>query len=565
VTGTGVILSGSYTGSIAVGTGLYVGSGVLTVSAITSGVVQIGQLITGTGIAAGTYVTGNISSTAWTVNNSQTTTSTTITGNGFVSITSPATATSSSPITFSLISGYPAIQLVCVDDNNQPSTIGNAANGDHQPRFISMKGLTVQTATGTNTCLQFDAVRDSTFEDLKLTGGNAGTSASFNNNSTGIALNALSSLRTCENNVFKNIVIDGFTLGVYSYQDILNNTFDNCQIKNSYQGFTLGYVYYSQFIETNYYISNTNLTGQTFGPRQTQINNCKFYNVYKRAVFLGLGYSNSVRSPKLLNVGNNNAGAFSPTVPQIYFYSAGNTIENVFSDRTFSLSSSSALPNPYIPESTGWLEVKSFGILNKVTLGYSAATTTVGSLVLGQLYTIAALGSTTNTQWNTIAGTSSQTYLAGSQFVCANIGTGLGNGTVYTPQFAFRLPVSTDEAGAPNGSSVYTIDYSYVSTSKAFVRRGTLTISADVHNIGGTSYIYPIQLSDEYDFGGSDTAFANSLQLDFSAVYLDAGGVVYNSADTAAPSSIQIQYTNSLSGDTGVLVYSYSVIFTKPY
>jgi hypothetical protein len=278
-----------------------------------------------------------------------------------------------------------------------------------------------------------------------------------------------------------------------------------------------------------------------------------------------LGYSNSVRSPKLLNVGNNNAGAFSPTVPQIYFYSAGNTIENVFSDRTFSLSSSSALPNPYIPESTGWLEVKSFGILSKVTLGYSAATTTVGSLVLGQLYTIAALGSTTNTQWNTIAGTSSQTYLAGSQFVCANIGTGLGNGTVYTPQFAFRLPVSTDEAGAPNGSSVYTIDYSYVSTSKAFVRRGTLTISADVHNIGGTSYIYPIQLSDEYDFGGSDTAFANSLQLDFSAVYLDAGGVVYNSADTAAPSSIQIQYTNSLSGDTGVLVYSYSVIFTKPY
>jgi hypothetical protein len=53
----------------------------------------------------------------------------------------------------------------------------------------------------------------------------------------------------------------------------------------------------------------------------------------------------------------------------------------------------------------------------------------VGSLTLNGNYTIVTLGTTTNTQWNTIAGTVSVTYSVGSHFTCANIGTGLGNGT----------------------------------------------------------------------------------------------------------------------------------------
>jgi len=53
----------------------------------------------------------------------------------------------------------------------------------------------------------------------------------------------------------------------------------------------------------------------------------------------------------------------------------------------------------------------------------------VGSLTLNGNYTIVTLGTTTNTQWNTIAGTVSVSYVVGSHFTCANIGTGLGNGT----------------------------------------------------------------------------------------------------------------------------------------
>lgn len=54
---------------------------------------------------------------------------------------------------------------------------------------------------------------------------------------------------------------------------------------------------------------------------------------------------------------------------------------------------------------------------------------TAGSFVVGTKYVIETLGTTTNAQWNTIAGTSGITYSVSSTFVCANAGVGLGNGT----------------------------------------------------------------------------------------------------------------------------------------
>ena len=65
---------------------------------------------------------------------------------------------------------------------------------------------------------------------------------------------------------------------------------------------------------------------------------------------------------------------------------------------------------------------------DSVYISSSGATETAGAFTIGANYTISNLGSTTNTQWNTIAGTSAVTYIVGSSFTCANVGTGLGNG-----------------------------------------------------------------------------------------------------------------------------------------
>jgi len=63
-----------------------------------------------------------------------------------------------------------------------------------------------------------------------------------------------------------------------------------------------------------------------------------------------------------------------------------------------------------------------------VTIGASTAYT-AGSFIVGYTYTIASLGTTTNTQWNTIAGTSGVTYSVGSTFTAATTGSSSGTGT----------------------------------------------------------------------------------------------------------------------------------------
>ena len=79
-------------------------------------------------------------------------------------------------------------------------------------------------------------------------------------------------------------------------------------------------------------------------------------------------------------------------------------------------------------------------------------TASAGSFVLTKFYTITDLGSTTNAQWNTIAGTSGVTYSVGSTFTCANIGTGFGTGqaaTVYNAFTRFNQTITNENHITP--------------------------------------------------------------------------------------------------------------------
>ena len=119
------------------------------------------------------------------------------------------------------------------------------------------------------------------------------------------------------------------------------------------------------------------------------------------------------------------------------------------------------------------------------------------------------------------------------------------------------MPVNTNSSGVPQGSSIYTVDYIYTSGNNNFTRKGTLSIAL---NLGTSpSYNTNIQLSDEYNFAGVDTA-QRSLQLTFTAVLFDQTGAVYTGALGQTPSSLAILYRNTLSGDFGSLAYSYSII-----
>lgn len=64
----------------------------------------------------------------------------------------------------------------------------------------------------------------------------------------------------------------------------------------------------------------------------------------------------------------------------------------------------------------------------------SFADVTLGNIVVGNYYEISDLGTTTQLQWNTLAGTTAVVYAAGDQFLCqAVISVGYGSGVVIDP------------------------------------------------------------------------------------------------------------------------------------
>lgn len=232
-----------------------------------------------------------------------------------------------------------------------PSNI-NTTTGLNQPRSILLKGLTIATTSATNSGLQLDAVKDSTFEDLKITGNWGGV---YNSSNNGMILQAFSDIVTCENNIFKDVYISGFSRAVFSKQDILNNYFENCYITDAQQGVVLGLGY-------------SGSTGEVYGPRETYITKCKFNNIKQQAVYIAWGTNNTVTDCVFKNVGDNGGGYSMAQYPQVYFDVAGNTVLNNRSDRNRDLSRSN-LTVPYVPEVAGQSVTYSLYGTSQFTIG----------------------------------------------------------------------------------------------------------------------------------------------------------------------------------------------------
>jgi len=295
---------------------------------------MVGATIIGTGIPDGTTVVSVVAGTSL-----------------YLSAYTTSGVTAGS---FTITLSGPAFQTI-----NDYSTSGSvsplsATDSGTQTRGVAIKNLSITSSTGINSCLQLDAVRDSSFENLHLFGTWAST---VNTNCSGIVLNALSSIITCENNTFKNIKFESFTYGIFSKYDILNNIFDNCLVVDAYQGFSLG---------TG---TNINLTGQHYGPRETTISNTKFINVRRHAVYVEIGTGNTTSNCRYYNVGCNGGGnPLYAAFPQVYFGSYGNASTNDKSDRVNDLSTVN-LTTVYQPEISGHAVYKLHGCKD-ISLGY---------------------------------------------------------------------------------------------------------------------------------------------------------------------------------------------------
>ena len=231
-------------------------------------------------------------------------------------------------------------------------------------------------------------------------------------------------------------------------------------------------------------------TGEMFGAREITIADSIFEGIKKHAVYIELGTHNSLRGNTYRNVGCNGSGNTVAVVPQIFFRDFGNTSIGDRSDRPEDLSNEHPL-SVYVPE------------------------------------------------------------VGGNGVYTPHLYLHVGLGYQLDPVQAFRLPVSMNGEGAPEGSITYTINYFYKSTTNSFTRRGIMTISADIDN-------GKIQLSDEFDFAGTDPGGNLQLLLDFRAVFHDSSDVLYTGAPGQQISNIIVKYTNNYSADGGYFNYSYT-------
>jgi len=480
---TGVVLSSTFTGSI---------NG--TVLTITHGTAHAGQLITGQGIEPNTYIINSTDSTHWVVNVSQTVTSTSITGTGKISMSSPALTTTNTALNLKLALAGSAFKAY-------DEVAGFITN-------VQMKGLTIESVNGNNTCLELNSIIESKFEDLSLNGNSdvaPSYPAAFNVLNSGIILKSSSVMYPCANNEFYDIKFNSLSFAVYGPKYVTNNSFKDLSVNYAYNGVTLGYNYTAQY--------NATVHSAGVATSHNLILNSKFNNVWYQAMSIGSGSGNVIDECILTSVGNSGTpGIYTGDrlYPQVYINTFGNKVANVFSDRTNLLANLYQPPGggpgvltvPYVPEVSGQITYSAFSSLQVSGLTYQTDVALIGS------------------------------------------------------PFVFRLPVSTDITGSPMGMASYVINYTYVSSAYSFVRRGTLTISSSIVDDGG--YIANIQTGDEYEFAGDQS---HQLKLEFTARYLNDSNGFYTG--TGIPNGIAILYSNTLADDLGTLDYTYTVSFSN--
>ena len=288
-----------------------------TVTSTGATAIMVGAQISGTNIPAGATVVSVIA------------------GTSFV-ISAGASGTGTN-LSLTIVLNKPAVQFVndTSTSSNYVTADANDTLGVYAPRRINISEITIKSISGQNTCIQLDSVRDSVFENINLDGASV-----VNTTAVGIQLNAVSSLVTCERNLFKNISFNNFYYGVFSKRDILNNSFVDCNFSINSQAVVLGEG------------ADGVTAGQVFGPRETQIINSKFFDVKQQGVLVIKGSGNAVQNCRFTNVGSNGGGIATVAYPVIYFGTIGNTADKIYTDRADNLLTGN-ITVPYIPEVSG--------------------------------------------------------------------------------------------------------------------------------------------------------------------------------------------------------------------
>ena len=212
-------------------------------------------------------------------------------------------------------SNPPAHIFRTVNEDSVPGTYADPSTTDstNMARYVNIKNMTMNH-TSYGGALHLENCKDSEFENLKLTGpwdNSQGITDVGNPDSNWVGIfisNGGVATATSDNNIFKNIFIEGFTCGIWSDYDINYNKFYNGRIETCGLGIVLG----GDPIDSL-------PVGKQNGPKHTLIKDFVFDAINKQGLYVRTGTYNRSESNTYLNVGRDNSSSVVVT-PVIEFY-----------------------------------------------------------------------------------------------------------------------------------------------------------------------------------------------------------------------------------------------------
>jgi hypothetical protein len=199
-----------------------------------------------------------------------------------------------------------------VNNTSSRSSRNTSSNStSNQCRNVNISGISVDTSYLDNIkVFEMTSLIDSHVTNVDCVSKNRVSNtivapSSITSNSVVLNMIADSAVLTCQRNTFTNVRARGFSYGVYSNTDIINNHFNDCVFEDVYNGVVFA-------------------SGSSNGPRKNIISDSIFNRVRREGFIVTKGYGNRSKSNTYINVGSNLSGSSNASYSIIQFSTPGN-------------------------------------------------------------------------------------------------------------------------------------------------------------------------------------------------------------------------------------------------
>lgn len=427
-----------------------------------------------------------------------------------------------------------------VNDTSTPGSysILSTSTYSNQPKHIHMSGFSLTITSSNVTGFKLNAVRNSLFQDIGITGSWEVTD-SLESNSIGIAMYALSSAVTCDSNQFNRISISNLSYGIFAKQDIIDNVIKSCKFYRAHMAVSFGAG------------ANLSSVGEEYGPRNNSITESSFIDINRQGIKVANGNGNLSSLNRFINVGNDGGGNTNAVYGHIEFDSIGNSsVQDIF-DRAEDLAPNVltvtlTLNNP-VAVTRNMTIFQAGSLASGTVLTTSDSTTSIIVRTVNAFDTVNNLtinGDTSPGIGNLTVRPISASLVQANPYIGEVIGKTSFNNVLTQEINVVQVSSFVELFKLPLANAIgYDIEYVYQSSSHSRMRRGRILLAVDNTNKN-------VQLVDEYEYAGTS---GDDIKLSFSADIVDTN------AD-ATDDSIQVYYRNTSSGDVGTISYTYRAL-----